>query len=168
MALPIERWIRRSRWSRDWSRVAACKRVQPASPPVPHWQLRKILHLAFKLMQRLATQCTPGGIGGLWRLQGRSGRLWQLARCRRSDRNIAIHHHRSGAIQHRLRHTPPQSPTMRPMTRNEHWPVGRAVKEKSDLRNHCAIVQPRLYDSLMVSQITLGATGCRRCSMSEC
>ncbi len=26
---------------------------------------------------------------------------------------------------------------------------------KSDLRNHCAIVQPRLYDSAMVTQITL-------------
>jgi hypothetical protein len=26
---------------------------------------------------------------------------------------------------------------------------------KSDLRNHQAIVQPRLYDSLMVTQITL-------------
>ncbi len=25
---------------------------------------------------------------------------------------------------------------------------------KSDLRNHCAIVQPRLYDSAMVTQIT--------------
>ena len=26
---------------------------------------------------------------------------------------------------------------------------------KSDLRNHCAIAQPRLYDSAMVTQITL-------------
>jgi hypothetical protein len=26
---------------------------------------------------------------------------------------------------------------------------------KSDLRNHCAIVQPRLYDSAVVTQITL-------------
>jgi hypothetical protein len=25
---------------------------------------------------------------------------------------------------------------------------------KSDLRNHCAIVQPRLYDSAVVTQIT--------------
>ncbi len=33
-------------------------------------------------------------------------------------------------------------------------PVGFRVK--SDLRNHCAIVQPRLYDSAMVTQITLG------------
>jgi hypothetical protein len=33
-------------------------------------------------------------------------------------------------------------------------PVGFRVK--SDLRNHQAIVQPRLYDSLMVTQITLG------------
>ena len=32
-------------------------------------------------------------------------------------------------------------------------PVGFRVK--SDLRNHQAIVQPRLYDSLMVTQITL-------------
>jgi hypothetical protein len=31
---------------------------------------------------------------------------------------------------------------------------------KSDLRNHQAIVQPRLYDSLMVTQITLTRT-CR-------
>ena len=30
---------------------------------------------------------------------------------------------------------------------------------KSDLRNHQAIVQPRLYDSLMVTQITLGRKG---------
>ncbi len=29
---------------------------------------------------------------------------------------------------------------------------------KSDLRNHQAIVQPRLYDSLMVTQITLRAS----------
>ena len=29
---------------------------------------------------------------------------------------------------------------------------------KSDLRNHQAIVQPRLYDSLMVTQITLMAS----------
>ncbi len=34
-------------------------------------------------------------------------------------------------------------------------PVGLRVK--SDLRNHQAIVQPRLYDSLMVAQITLRA-----------
>ncbi len=27
---------------------------------------------------------------------------------------------------------------------------------KSDLRNHQAIVQPRLYDSLVVTQMTLG------------
>ncbi len=32
-------------------------------------------------------------------------------------------------------------------------PVGFRVK--SDLRNHQAIVQPRLYDSLMVTMITL-------------
>jgi hypothetical protein len=32
-------------------------------------------------------------------------------------------------------------------------PVGFRVK--SDLRNHCAIVQPRLYDSAVVTQITL-------------
>ena len=32
-------------------------------------------------------------------------------------------------------------------------PVGFRVK--SDLRNHCAIVQPRLYDCAMVTQITL-------------
>ena len=32
-------------------------------------------------------------------------------------------------------------------------PVGFRIK--SDLRNHQAIVQPRLYDSLMVTQITL-------------
>ena len=32
-------------------------------------------------------------------------------------------------------------------------PVGFRVK--SDLRNHQAIVQPRVYDSLMVTQITL-------------
>jgi hypothetical protein len=30
---------------------------------------------------------------------------------------------------------------------------------KSDLRNHQAIVQPRLYDSLMVTQITLKTEG---------
>ncbi len=30
---------------------------------------------------------------------------------------------------------------------------------KSDLRNHQAIVQPRLYDSLMVTQITLQVRG---------
>ena len=30
---------------------------------------------------------------------------------------------------------------------------------KSDLRNHQAIVQPRLYDSLMVRQITLKTEG---------
>ncbi len=29
------------------------------------------------------------------------------------------------------------------------------AKSESDLRNHQAIVQPRLYDSLMVTQITL-------------
>ncbi len=34
-------------------------------------------------------------------------------------------------------------------------PVGFRVK--SDLRSHCAIVQPRLYDSAMVTQITLQA-----------
>ena len=34
-------------------------------------------------------------------------------------------------------------------------PVGFRVKSKSDLRNHQAIVQPRLYDSLMVTQITI-------------
>ncbi len=33
---------------------------------------------------------------------------------------------------------------------------------KSDLRNHQAIVQPRLYDSLMVTQITLTARQDRR------
>ena len=33
-------------------------------------------------------------------------------------------------------------------------PVGFRVK--SDLRNHCAIVHPRLYDCAMVTQITLG------------
>ncbi len=37
-------------------------------------------------------------------------------------------------------------------------PVGFRVK--SDLRNHQAIVQPRLYDSLMVTQITLGLLTC--------
>ncbi len=31
--------------------------------------------------------------------------------------------------------------------------------QKSDLRNHCAIVQPRLYDSAMVTQITLKTEG---------
>jgi hypothetical protein len=36
-------------------------------------------------------------------------------------------------------------------------PVGFRVK--SDLRNHQAIVQPRLYDSLMVTQITLNSKG---------
>ena len=30
---------------------------------------------------------------------------------------------------------------------------------KSDLRNHQAIVQPRLYDCLMVTQITLWTVG---------
>ena len=30
---------------------------------------------------------------------------------------------------------------------------------KSDLRNHCAIVQPRLYDCAMVTQITLVRSG---------
>ncbi len=36
---------------------------------------------------------------------------------------------------------------------------------KSDLRNHQAIVQPRLYDSLMVTQITLvlGSSTVLRC-----
>jgi hypothetical protein len=33
------------------------------------------------------------------------------------------------------------------------------VRLKSDLRNHQAIVQPRLYDSLMVTQITLKTEG---------
>jgi hypothetical protein len=32
-------------------------------------------------------------------------------------------------------------------------------RNKSDLRNHQAIVQPRLYDSLMVTQITLKTEG---------
>jgi hypothetical protein len=32
-------------------------------------------------------------------------------------------------------------------------PVG--FRTKSDLRNHQAIIQPRLYDCLMVTQITL-------------
>ena len=36
-------------------------------------------------------------------------------------------------------------------------PVGFRVK--SDLRNHCAIVQPRLYDSAMFTQITLKTEG---------
>ena len=36
-------------------------------------------------------------------------------------------------------------------------PVGFRVK--SDLRNHQAIVQPRLHDSLMVTQITLKTEG---------
>ena len=36
-------------------------------------------------------------------------------------------------------------------------PVGFRVK--SDLRNHQAIVQPRLYDCLMVTQITLKTEG---------
>ncbi len=36
-------------------------------------------------------------------------------------------------------------------------PVGFRVK--SDLRNHQAIVQPRLYDSLMVTHITLKGRG---------
>jgi hypothetical protein len=33
-------------------------------------------------------------------------------------------------------------------------PVG-TFRFKSDLRSHCAIVQPRLYDCVMVTQITL-------------
>ncbi len=33
------------------------------------------------------------------------------------------------------------------------------LSKKSDLRNHQAIVQPRLYDSLMVTQITLKTEG---------
>jgi hypothetical protein len=33
------------------------------------------------------------------------------------------------------------------------------VRLKSDLRNHQAIVQPRLYDSLLVTQITLKTEG---------
>ncbi len=33
-------------------------------------------------------------------------------------------------------------------------PVG-TFRFKSDLRNHCAIVQPRLYDGAMATQITL-------------
>ena len=36
-------------------------------------------------------------------------------------------------------------------------PVGFRVK--NDLRNHCAIVQPRLYDSAMVTQIILKTEG---------
>ena len=32
---------------------------------------------------------------------------------------------------------------------------GGTFRLKSDLRNHCAIVQPRLYDCAMVTQITL-------------
>ncbi len=32
------------------------------------------------------------------------------------------------------------------------------ASSKSDLRNHCAIVQPRLYDSAMATQITLSNT----------
>ena len=36
-------------------------------------------------------------------------------------------------------------------------PVG--FRTKSDLRNHQAIVQPRLYDCLMVTQITLKTEG---------
>jgi hypothetical protein len=39
-------------------------------------------------------------------------------------------------------------------------PVG--FRTKSDLRNHQAIVQPRLYDYLMVTQITLKLTRTRR------
>ncbi len=40
---------------------------------------------------------------------------------------------------------------------HEHGGVLRhaSAAPKSDLRNHQAIVQPRLYDSLMVTQITL-------------
>ena len=34
-------------------------------------------------------------------------------------------------------------------------PVGFRVESDSDLRNHQAIVHPRVYDSLMVTQITL-------------
>ena len=41
-------------------------------------------------------------------------------------------------------------------TRRHGW---RHKREKSDLRNHQAIVQPRLYDSLMVTQITLKTEG---------
>ena len=33
------------------------------------------------------------------------------------------------------------------------------MQDKSDLRNHQAIVQPRLYDCLMVTQITLKTEG---------
>ncbi len=44
-----------------------------------------------------------------------------------------------------------------------HTPVGprltSAPYSKSDLRNHQAIVQPRLYDCLMVTQITLKTEG---------
>ncbi len=46
---------------------------------------------------------------------------------------------------------------MGPLNAGLHWqPVG-TFRFKSDLRNHQAIVQPRLYDSLrlMVTQITL-------------
>jgi hypothetical protein len=38
-------------------------------------------------------------------------------------------------------------------------PVGFRVK--SDLRSQCAIVQPRFYDSAMVTQITLYPNGTR-------
>ena len=37
---------------------------------------------------------------------------------------------------------------------------------KSDLRNHQAIVQPRLYDSAMVTQIILRPRGCQRIAAS--
>jgi hypothetical protein len=40
---------------------------------------------------------------------------------------------------------------------------------KSDLRNHQAIVQPRLYDSLMVTQITLTLSSMQaHCSGDSC
>ena len=38
---------------------------------------------------------------------------------------------------------------------------------KSDLRNHQAIVQPRLYDCLMVTQITLIVNGKRPEDLAE-
>ena len=41
----------------------------------------------------------------------------------------------------------------------DHDRRGRGPATKSDLRNHQAIVQPRLYDSLMVTQITLKTEG---------
>ncbi len=38
-------------------------------------------------------------------------------------------------------------------------PEARGGSLKSDLRSHCAIVQPRLYDSAVVTQITLKTEG---------